>query len=117
VPGNPLEELHVELQPMPRLRLLVALPPLRVRPVLLIRRQAAHAVPYEDAVHRADRHADLVKPLQIAPDPPGPKWQSCRRYRILLTTSGGVAPGDRLGIRARSASPASPSSWCRRLHL
>ena len=42
---DPLEELHVHLQAVARLRLLVSLPALPVRPVLLIGRQPVHAVP------------------------------------------------------------------------
>jgi hypothetical protein len=36
--GNPLEELHIQLQPLTRLRLLVPLPALRAGPMLLARR-------------------------------------------------------------------------------
>jgi hypothetical protein len=55
-PGNALEKLDVDLQPMPRLRLLVARPAVRVPPVLLIGRQPVHAVLAQDAMHRGARH-------------------------------------------------------------
>ena len=62
---NALEKLDVDLQPMPRLRLLVARPAVRVPPVLLIRRQPVHAVPAQNAMHGGTRHREAVKPLQI----------------------------------------------------
>jgi hypothetical protein len=65
---NPLEELHVQLQPVPRLRLLVTLPACAVRPVLLIGREPRHAVPRQDAVHRGHRDRDLVEARQVRRD-------------------------------------------------
>ena len=50
---------------MPRLRLLVARPAVRVPPVLLIRRQPVHAVPAQNAMHGGTGHRQAVKPLQI----------------------------------------------------
>jgi hypothetical protein len=39
--------------------------------VLLIRRQARHPVPRQDAMHRRDGDRDLMKALQICRDPAG----------------------------------------------
>ena len=58
---------------MPRLRLLVPFPPLVVRPVLLIRRQPAHAVLAQDPVHGGARDRHLVKALEVVGDPARPE--------------------------------------------
>ena len=50
---------------MPRLRLLVARPAVRVPPVFLIGRQPVHAVPAQNAMHRGTRDRQAVKPLQV----------------------------------------------------
>src|SRR6185503_6615408 len=50
-PWDPLEKLHVQLQPVARLGLLVALPAGRVRPMFLIGRQPVQAVLAQNAVH------------------------------------------------------------------
>ena len=60
-----LEKLDVDLQAMPRLRLLVARPAVRVPPVLLVGRQPVHAVTAQDAMHGGAGHRHAVKPLQI----------------------------------------------------
>jgi hypothetical protein len=49
--GDPLDEFHVQLQPVTGLRLLIALPPLLVQLVLLSAGEPAHAVRAENAVH------------------------------------------------------------------
>ena len=46
-----LEKLDVDLQAMPRLRLLVARPAVRVPPVLVVGRQPVHAMPGQNAMH------------------------------------------------------------------
>ena len=51
VPAIRSRKLHVHLQPMTRLRLLVALPALAVWLMLLVGRQPPHPVPRENAVH------------------------------------------------------------------
>src|SRR5581483_2141797 len=71
--GDPLEELNVQLQAMPGLRLLVALPSASPGPMLLIGRQPVQAVANQDAVHRRACEAHLVKALQIISDPTWPK--------------------------------------------
>ena len=48
--GDALEEFHIELQSVTRLRFLVALPALPMRLMLLVRRQAMHPVSLEDPV-------------------------------------------------------------------
>ena len=48
---DPLEELHVELEPMARLGLFVPLPALAVWSMLLIGRESVHAVSRQDAMH------------------------------------------------------------------
>jgi hypothetical protein len=50
-PWNALEELHVQLQPVAGLGFLIPLPALFMRPMLLIRRQPAHAVGAEHPMH------------------------------------------------------------------
>jgi len=72
-PRDAFQELHVHLQPMPRLGFLVAFPPLAVRLVLLIRRQAIQAVLAQDPVHgrASDRH--LVKASEVVADPARPE--------------------------------------------
>jgi hypothetical protein len=66
--GDPLEEFHIESQPVTGLRFLIALPALAVWLVLLIRRQPVHSMPTQDAVHRRTSHCDLVESLQIICD-------------------------------------------------
>jgi len=62
---NALEEFHVHLQSVARLRLLIPLPALRMRPILLIRRQPVQPVPHEDAMHGRHGHGQVMKALQI----------------------------------------------------
>ena len=68
---NALEELHIHLQAMPRLRLLVALPAPPSRPMLLIGRQPAQAMLAEEAMHGRAGDRDLMEPPQIVGDPAG----------------------------------------------
>src|SRR5690606_13494926 len=70
---NALQKLDVELQAVSRLRLLIPLPALPVPLVLLIRREAMHSVPAQDAVHRGARDANLVEPLQVRRDAAWPE--------------------------------------------
>ena len=67
---NALEKLYVHLQAMPRLRLFIALPSLRVGAMFLIRRQPVHPVAEQNAVYRRHGQNDVVKPLEVVPDPP-----------------------------------------------
>jgi hypothetical protein len=67
--GDPLEKFDVQLQPMPGLRFLVALPAFPVRLMFLIRGQSRHAMPGENAVHGRGRYCHLVKPPEIVPNP------------------------------------------------
>jgi hypothetical protein len=50
---------------MPRLRLLVARPAVRVAPVLLVGGQPVHPVPLQNAVHRGAGHRHAMKPFEI----------------------------------------------------
>ena len=61
-------ELHVDLDSMPRLGLLVALPALLVALVALRRRQAAHIEALEDPPDPRRAHLDLVVALEIHRD-------------------------------------------------
>ena len=70
---DPLEELHIQLQPMSGLRLLIALPGLTLPLMLLIGRQMPQSVTNQDAMHRGAGNLHLVEPLQIIGDPPGPE--------------------------------------------
>ena len=71
--GNALEELHVDLQVMPRGELLISLPALAVRPVLLIRRQTIHPVSLQNPMHRRSCDQDLMKAMEIRGDSSGPE--------------------------------------------
>ena len=75
--GDPLEELHVNLKAMPWRDLLVPLPASAVRPMLLIGRQATHAVACQDAMDRGSCDPDLVKSVEVRRD-------ACRAKMILL---------------------------------
>lgn len=46
---NALKKLDIDLEPMARLRLFVARPPVRMSAVFLVRRQTIHAVVTQDA--------------------------------------------------------------------
>jgi hypothetical protein len=59
--GDALEESDVDLQPMPRLRLLVALPALGVRPMLLIRREPVQSWRTKMRCTDDTGHGELVK--------------------------------------------------------
>lgn len=61
--GDPLEELHVELQPVSRQGLLIALPPCAVPLMLLVGGQAVHPVAAENSMHGRPRHRHLMKAL------------------------------------------------------
>src|SRR5688572_26823565 len=63
--GNPLEELHVYLQPMPWRDLLVSLPAFAIRPMLLICRQTTHPVSLQNAMDRGSGDQDLMKAMQV----------------------------------------------------
>src|SRR5262245_31762037 len=59
------QELHIDLQTVPWLGFLVALPALLVRPMLLVGRQAGHAVAHQNAMHRGHGQRHLVESLQV----------------------------------------------------
>src|SRR4029450_11500722 len=63
--GDALEELHVQLESVTWLRLFVTRPAGSVGPILLVARQAAHAMLAQNAVDggRRDRHG--MKALQV----------------------------------------------------
>ena len=61
-------ELHVDLDPMPGLRLLVALPAVLVALVALRRWQAAHVEALEDPPDPRGADLDLVIPLEVHRD-------------------------------------------------
>ena len=67
LPGarDALQKFHVHLEAVTGLGLLVSRPALRVRPMLLVGRQPAHAVFAENTMHRGGRHRQLMKPLQV----------------------------------------------------
>jgi hypothetical protein len=69
-PRNALEKLHVHLQAVAGLALLVALPPLGVSAMLLIRGEPVYTVPHQDAMHGRQRHDDAVKAPQVIRDSP-----------------------------------------------
>jgi hypothetical protein len=71
--GNALEELHVHLKAMPWRDLLVSLPPSAVRPMLLIGRQATHAVAFQNAMNGRTGDPDLVKSVKVRGDACGPE--------------------------------------------
>ena len=56
---------------MARLGLLIALPPFAVRLMFLIRRQAIHPMPLENAMDRGARDLDAMKTEQIRRDSAG----------------------------------------------
>ena len=66
------QEFHLELPSVAGLRLLLALPARTVRAMLLTRRPSMHAVPREDTGNRGDGDRDLMKPLPVRGDSPGP---------------------------------------------
>jgi hypothetical protein len=68
-----LQELHIELQPMPRLRFLVPLPSFAVRLMLLIRWQPVYSMPLQDAMHRGAGDLDEMNALSIRGDAGWPK--------------------------------------------
>jgi hypothetical protein len=70
---NALEELHVQLQAVPGLWLLVALPGSPRGPTLLVGWQAVYPVADQDAVHRGAGDAYAVKATQIVGDLSGPE--------------------------------------------
>ena len=72
-PRNPLQELHIHLQAVPRLGFLVALPALTVRLVLLVSRQPAHVVLDQDSMHSRTSDLHLVEAVQVRSDSVGPK--------------------------------------------
>ncbi len=63
-----LEELHIDLQPEARLRLLVALPALGVGVMLLAARQPIHPVSQQDAVHERHGQRLLMEASQVVRD-------------------------------------------------
>ena len=69
--GDALEELHVQLQAVTGLGFFVALPPFRLRPILLIGGQPVHAMPHQDAVHRGHGEGLLMKAPEVVGDPAG----------------------------------------------
>jgi hypothetical protein len=71
--GNPLEELHVDLQAMPWRELLVSLPAFAIRPMLLICWQTIHPVSLQDAMDRGACDQDLMKAMQVRGDSSGPE--------------------------------------------
>ena len=115
--GDPLEELHIHLQPMARLRLLVPLPALRVRAMLLVAWQAVHPMPHQNAMHRRHRQRLLVKALQIVRDLARPEMVGLAQVQNLandLARRGVGRP-----VRACSADrtgPPAPWASNRRFH-
>src|SRR5262249_18262250 len=71
--GDPLEELHVQLQPVAGHWLLIALPALPMRLVLLVRWEPMHAESVQDAMDGRASDRDAVEPPQIVRDLAGPK--------------------------------------------
>src|SRR5688572_23789297 len=69
--GNPLEELHIYLQTVPRDQLLVSLPTFPIRSMLLICRQPIHSVALQDTVDRRSCDHNLMKTVQVRRDSPG----------------------------------------------
>jgi hypothetical protein len=90
--GDALQKLHVQLQAVPRLRLLVALPAPAVRLVLLIGRQPAHAVPRQDAMDGRDGDGNPVEPLQVRRDPAGAEVIVLPQVQDLADHIGGGGP-------------------------
>ena len=82
--------------------------------MFLAARQAIHAVPHQDAVHGGDRQRLVMKALQVVGD--FARAEMVGLAEVLLTTSRGVARGDRAGVLGRSARPAAPSASYRRFH-
>jgi hypothetical protein len=93
-PRDALEELHVHLQAMARLRLLVALPALPVRLMLLARRQLVQPMPLQDALHRCSCDSKAVESVQVVANLAGCDHRD---------------PGDR-GLSRRGAHSPSPSA-------
>ena len=67
-------ELHVDLDPVTRLGLLVALPAVLVALVALRRRQAAQVEAFEDAPDPGGADLDLVVAVKYMAILCGPKW-------------------------------------------
>ena len=81
---------------MARLWLFIALPALRVWPILLIRRQPVHPMPAQNAVHRRARDGEPVPMLQVVGDSAGPEVIVLPGgTRFCLPPRRGVARGER----------------------
>jgi hypothetical protein len=71
--GDALQEFHIELQSVPGLRFLIALPTLPVRLMFLIGGQAMHPVSLEDSMCRGARDRKAMEPVQVRRDSRGSK--------------------------------------------
>ena len=80
---DPLEKLHVELQPVPGLGLLVALPSLARNSALAMGRQVIESVANQGAVHRGARDLELVKSSQVCGNPARPKVMALAQVKNL----------------------------------
>ena len=112
-----LEELHIQLEPETGLCLLVALPALRVRPILLVRWKPVYPVTQEDAMHRRHGQRLLVKSAQVVRDLTGakvivlPQIQSladdlARRGRGRPIRSARPVPQTGLALRVKPTFPS-----------
>jgi hypothetical protein len=61
--GDPLEELHVQLESVAWQRFLISLPPLAMGPMLLVGWKSVHPVTTENPVHGRPGHGDLMESL------------------------------------------------------
>lgn len=68
---DPLQELHIQLQPMSRLWLLISVPGAARRPTLVVGWQPAHPMVDQDAVYRRAGNGHLVEALQVVGNPAG----------------------------------------------